>query len=325
MTLGRHSAGKWADRAESALPEFQTATRRKTRTSEVARPYLDLKMTFTIVTASYNYGRYIGECLESVAMQMPEAGVSEERAGRPRSLEVEHLVMDACSTDDTAEVVARFPHAQFFQEPDKGMTDGINKGFRKAQGDWVMWLNADDRLKPGALAKVLEFAQAHPDADVIYGGWDYIDGDGKFIRRMKSTPFDKGVLIQQGCYIGSTACFYRRATTIAEGHLLDDRFGYCMDGEYYARLAHLGKRFMHIPGSILADFRLHDGSISQKSLGKQDMGNLLRLQRQLAEPRAIRRMYGIKPFKDENLSLVVDGVFYHIYRLKKALLRLVKR
>ena len=268
-------------------------------------------MDFTIVTASYNYGRFIGECLQSVASQ---EGVS-----------FEHLVMDAGSTDDTAEVVAQYPHAQFFQEPDKGMTDGINKGFRRAQGEWVMWLNADDRLKPGALKAVKEFAELNPQADVIYGGWDYIDGSGKFIRNMKATRFDKGILIQQGCYIGSTACFYRRKTTIAEGHILDDRFGYCMDGEYYARLAHHGRCFMHIPGSNLADFRLHDQSISQKSLGKEDMDNMLRHQRQLAEPRAIRRMYGIKPFKDENLNLVVDGLLYHAYRLKKAILRVIHR
>jgi hypothetical protein len=73
----------------------------------------------------------------------------------------------------------------------------------------------------------------------------------------------------------------------------------------------------------LADFRLHDQSISQSSLGKHDMKNLLRLQRQAAEPRAIRRMYGIKPFRDENLSLIVDGMLYHAFRLKKALLQLL--
>jgi len=263
-------------------------------------------MDFTIVTASYNYGHYIGECLESVALQ---EGVT-----------FEHLVMDAGSKDATAEVVASFPHASFFQEPDKGMTDGINKGFRRAKGEWVMWLNADDRLKPGALKALKEFAESHPEADVIYGGWNYVDGEGNFLRRMSALPFDFRILVQQGCYIGSTACFYRRATTLGEGHLLDDDFGYCMDGEYYARLAHLGKRLMPMP-EILADFRLHGESISQKSLGKQDMGNVLRMQRQAAEPRAIRRMYGIKPFKDENLSLVVDGLLYHAYRMKKGWLR----
>jgi glycosyltransferase involved in cell wall biosynthesis len=263
-------------------------------------------MDFTIVTASFNYGHYIGECLKSVAEQ---EGVT-----------CEHLVMDAGSKDDTTAVVSRFPHASFYQESDKGMTDGINKGFRRAKGKWVMWLNADDRLKPGALRAVMEFAEKHPEADVIHGGWDYMDGEGKFLRRMSALPFDFRILVQQGCYIGSTACFYRRETTIAEGYILDDDFGFCMDGEYYARLAHLGKRFRHLP-EILADFRLHDQSISQQSLGKDDMKNLLRYQRQAAEPRAIRRMYGIKPFQDENLSLVVDGILYHVFRFKKGLLR----
>ena len=265
---------------------------------------------FTIVTASYNYGRYIGECLESVASQ---DGVT-----------FEHLVMDAVSDDNTAEVVAGYPHASFFQEPDKGMTDGINKGFLKAKGKWVMWLNADDRLKPGALKAVKDFSEKHPEADVIYGCWDYIDGAGTFMRNMTLFRFDRRILIQTGCYIGSTACFYRRETTIAEGHLLDIDFGFCMDGEYYARLSSLGKRFVYFPAT-LADFRHHGESISQRSLGKQDMKSVLRFQRQAAEPRAIRRIHGIKFFRDEALNNVVDGLLYHVFRLKKGFLKVMYR
>jgi glycosyltransferase involved in cell wall biosynthesis len=261
---------------------------------------------FTIVTASYNYGHYIGECLRSVADQ---EGVS-----------LEHLVMDAGSSDDTAAVVARFPHAAFFQEPDKGMSDGINKGFRRARGKWVMWLNADDRLKPGALKAVKAFAEGQTTADVIYGCWDFINAEGEFLRRMTLFPFDRRILIQTGCYIGSTACFYRRATTIAEGHLLDIDFGFCMDGEYYARLDSLGKRFVYLP-QVLADFRLHGESISQQSLGKRDMKNTLRLQRQAAEPRAIRRIYGVRLFNDEVSNSIVDGILSHLYRLKKGVLK----
>lgn len=263
-------------------------------------------MDFTIVTASYNYGHYIGECLQSVASQ--------------ENVTLEHLVMDAGSKDDTAEVVARFPHADFFQEPDKGMSDGINKGFRRTKGKWVMWLNADDRLKPGALGEFKKFAETQAQADVIFGCWDFIDANGEFIRRMRLLPFDMRILVQQGCYIGSTACFFRNATTIAEGHLLDEDFGYCMDGEYYARLASMGKKFVYFP-KVLADFRLHDESISQSSLGKSDMKSLLRLQRQAAEPRAIRRLYGINLFKGEAMNGVVDGILYHVFRLKKGVLR----
>lgn len=267
-------------------------------------------MDFTIVTASFNYGRFIGECLHSVEAQ---EGVT-----------LEHLVLDGCSTDNTAEVVAGFRHAEFFQEPDKGMTDAINKGFRRAKGNWVMWLNADDRLKPGALKAVLDFIRNTPDADVVYGGWDYIDASGAITRRMVPIPFDRRILIQQGCYIGSTACFYKRATTIAEGHLLNDDFGFCMDGEYYARLSGLGKRFVHVP-RILAEFRLHGESISQSNLGKSDITSVLKAQRQSAEPRTVRRIYGVKPFRDENLNLIRDGILYHVFRLKKGILQTLHR
>ncbi len=265
-------------------------------------------MDFSIITPSYNYGHYIGECLQSVAEQQ---GVT-----------FEHLVMDAGSRDDTAEVVARFPHASFFQEPDKGMSDGINKGFRRAKGKWVMWLNADDRLKPGALQAVKEFADTHPEADVIYGCWNFMNAEGDFIRRMTLFPFDRRILIQYGCYIGSTACFYHWETTIGQGHLLDTDFGFCMDGEYYARLASLGKRFTYCP-QVMADFRLHGESISQQGLGKDDMKNVLRTQRLAAEPRAIRRIYGIKLFKDEHLNNIVDALLFHAFRLKKGMLKVI--
>lgn len=266
-------------------------------------------MDFTIVTASYNYGHYIGECLESVANQ--------------KDVTFEHLVMDACSKDDTAEVVARYPHASFFSEPDKGMTDGINKGFRKAKGEWVMWLNADDRLKPGALKAVKEHVQ-RSQADVVYGAWDFIDAQGAHLRRMRLFPFRRFMLVHYGCYIGSTACFYRNATTISEGHLLDDRFGFCMDGEYYARLASLGKRFEYLP-VVLADFRLHDASISQQSLGKKDPANMLRFQRQSAEPRTVRRLHGLRLSGDEHVNCAVDAVLFHGLRLCKPLLKLAAR
>lgn len=263
-------------------------------------------MDFTIITPSCNYGQFIAECLESVAQQ--EGGA------------LEHLVMDACSTDNTAEVVGGFPHAIFFQEPDKGMSDGINKGFLKAQGKWVMWLNADDRLLPGALAAVKEFAEQQPDADVIYGCWNFVDKHGAFIREMTVFPFDRGMIANHGCYIASTATFFRRSTIIDKGHLLNINFRSVMDGEYFCRLAAAGKRFEYLP-KVLADFRLHAQSISQRNLGKDDIDGVLAHQRQLAESRAIRRVYGVRLFKDEMLNGIVEGVLYHAYRLKKGVLR----
>lgn len=263
-------------------------------------------MDFTIVTASYNYGRYIGECLASVASQ---EGVT-----------LEHLVMDAGSTDETAGVVAGFPHASFFQEPDKGMCDGINKGFARAKGKWVMWLNADDRLKPGALKAVKEFAESDPAADVIYGAFDFVDAAGKFERRMGLFPFRKWMLAHLGCYIGSTACFLRRGTIIDEGFLLDLEFRICMDGELYARLGAASKRFRYLP-SVLADFRRHGGNLSLKNFELSGIHRILQIQRQYAEARSIRRFYGITLFRDDMFNEMLDGFLYVLFRTQKVMLK----
>lgn len=261
---------------------------------------------FTIVTASYNYGRFLGECLDSVCRQQ---GVT-----------FEHLVIDACSTDDSAAVAAERPQVGFFQEPDLGMSDGINKGFRRAKGKWVMWLNADDRLKPGALRAFKDFAESQPDADVIYGAWDFIDRDGGFQRRMGLFPFRKRMLLQHGCYIGSTACFYRRATTIDRGFFLNVGFRYCMDGEFYARLAVAGKKFVYLP-MVLADFRLHNESISQSNLTSTDLDGILRLQKQIAEVRAIRRAYGWNFGTSREIADIADGVLSVAFHIERGLLK----
>jgi GT2 family glycosyltransferase len=202
------------------------------------------------------------------------------------------------------------------------MSDGINKGFRRAQGEWVMWLNADDRLKPGALAEVKRHAAAHSDADVIFGGWDFINGVGAFDRRMTLFPFRRRMLLQHGCYIGSTACFLRRSTTIAQGHLLDDRFHYCMDGEFYARLAKVGKRFIYQP-MILADFRLHESSLSQRHINASDMGGILAHQKQIAEIKAIRRAHGWQFGGIRELEDLADAVLQVYFRLERGLLKVL--
>jgi glycosyltransferase involved in cell wall biosynthesis len=261
---------------------------------------------FTIVTPSLGYGRFIGDCLASVAGQ---EGVT-----------LEHRVIDAGSTDGTAEVVARFPHATFVQEPDGGMSEGINKGFRAARGTWVMWLNADDRLKPGALAAVKAHAATRPASDVIYGGWDFVREDGGFEKRMTVFPFRCRMLSHLGCYIGSTACFFRRTTTVGEGYLLDEDFRYVMDGEYLSRLAAAGKRFDYLP-QVLAEFRRHGANLSLRNRPEGNAAEWLKREKQWAESRAIRRAYGWTFFKNDHLNAVADAVLYYGFLGQKAWLK----
>jgi glycosyltransferase involved in cell wall biosynthesis len=253
-------------------------------------------MNFTIITPNLNGGRFLTDCLAGVAAQ---EGVS-----------LEHLVMDGGSTDDSAEIVARFPHAQWLHEPDDGMSDAINKGFDRARGEWVMWLNSDDLLRPGALVAVQQFAADHPEADVIYGAIDFIDAAGRLSRTVRLLPWSRFISIHHCCYVPSTACFLRRSSVLDAGCRLRQDFHYVMDGEFYARLDAAGKCFAYLPARLGA-FRLHEDNASLRHLGKtRDLDQILRAERQHVESRAIRRAYGVTLCEDPYLNGLVDGILW---------------
>ncbi|MEI6177370.1 MAG: glycosyltransferase family 2 protein [Verrucomicrobiota bacterium] len=273
-------------------------------------------MHITIITPNLNYGRFLGDCLESVAKQIREHETSP-------SVTLEHLLIDGGSTDESSKVASEFPHVTWIQEPDTGMSDAINKGFDRAKGDWVMWLNADDRLKPGALAEMIDFLEKS-SADVVYGDWDFVDDKGIFQRHVTAPKWSRFVHVHHHCYIGSTAAFYRRSTILEKGHRLREDFRYVMDGEFYARLDADGMRFEHVPVNV-ADFRMHGENASQRHLGKtRDLGNALAAERQHVESRAIRRAYGITLFEDPYLNGLVDGVLWLAARAWKTVKKVAR-
>jgi glycosyltransferase involved in cell wall biosynthesis len=239
----------------------------------------------SIITPSFNQGRFLQDCVESVLSQVdvikerrnPSADDHEsamrgaklnptaahgqgESDFAPPCFTFEHIVTDAGSTDDTLEVLARYPHLKWTSEPDAGMSDGINKGFLKATGDWVMWLNCDDYLLPGALAKVVEFIRQHPEVDVLHGDCVFVGEDKTVIRRKYDHPVDESTLLFVGCFIPSTSTFFKRRI-IDAGNLLDTSYKVCMDWEYYLRLIRRGFKFGYLP-EALAGFRWHGTNTS---------------------------------------------------------------
>lgn len=253
---------------------------------------------FSIVTPSYNQCRFIAQCIESVRSQ--------------QGVEWEHLVVDAGSTDGTVDALAHYPHLRWTSEPDRGMSDGINKGFLRATGEWVMWLNTDDYLLPDALQKVASHVAAHPDASVVYGECLYVDEHGGLIRRRQDHRFDRNVLLFYGCYIQSTATFIHRKI-ITAGHLLDVQYRNCMDFDYYLRLSCAGYHFSFLP-EALAAFRWHDTNTSTQFAER-------RYRERLQAQRACLKTLGLEWLGGERTLSALKRV----YQAKRACLRALTR
>ena len=265
-------------------------------------------MKISIVTPAYNYGRFLQKNIDSVLAQVGD------------TVEVEHLIVDACSTDGTVGLlktwekkVAGLPEAtrarytfRWTSEPDKGQTDAINKGLSRATGDLVCWLNADEYYEPEALRAVVEAFEKHPEADFIHGEVRFINDKGETLRIKREHVFSRYVLLWYGCYIPSCGSFWRR-NILADGFYLDPSYKVTMDFEYFVRLMKLGYRFRFLPRAIAA-FTWHSDNVSS-----------VFTERRIAEANRVKNLYGMRVSGNPK----VQAAFRRMNRFLATLLRRV--
>lgn len=202
----------------------------------------------SIVTPCLNSARFIRATIESVAAQ-----------DYPR---IEHIAVDGGSTDGTLDILARYPDLTVLTGPDRGAAEAINRGFRRARGEFFTYLNSDDMLLPGAISAAVSALEDAPDAAGVYGDASWIDEQGATIGPYPVRDFDPK-LLESECFICQPASLVRSAAFENAG-MLNPAFDLTFDYEFWMRLARLGAlKRIHVP---MALSRMHRAN---KSLGQR--------------------------------------------------------
>jgi glycosyltransferase involved in cell wall biosynthesis len=211
----------------------------------------------SVVTPSFNQGEFLPATIESVLSQAGD-------------FFLQYLIVDGGSTDDSVQVMKRYELLlqrdewqvrckgitfHWLSEQDEGQADAVNKGFARANGELLGWLNSDDTYLPGALAQVLESFDSHPEAAMVYGNAWYTGRDGAVTGSYRSEPFSLERLAQRSIICQPAA--FLRAEALREVGALDTALHTCLDYDLWIRF---GRRFegrIHFLEQYLATSRMY--------------------------------------------------------------------
>lgn len=186
----------------------------------------------SIVTPSYNQASFLEQTIQSVL---------EQDYAR-----MEYIVVDGASTDNSFEIIKKYNDhlAYWISEKDSGQAEAINKGFARANGEILAWLNSDDYYFPHTLPAVVKCFEENPEVVMVYGDMMAVDRDGQTLNVLKYRQLSLEDLL---CFqiIGQPSVFFRRSALEKTG-LLDTSFHFMLDHHLWIRLAQQG-RILHVP------------------------------------------------------------------------------
>jgi glycosyltransferase involved in cell wall biosynthesis len=222
--------------------------------------------SISIVTPSFNQGRFITDTIESLLSQ--------------RYPKLEYIIQDNHSLDDThailqsAKINNDGERIKVFIENDTGQSDALNRGFAKSSGEIMGYLNSDDLLLPGSLAMVGAYFRDNPNVDAIYGNRVIINELGMEVGQW-ILPRHDAEIISHIDYVPQETLFWRRRIWNQVGAFNND-LRFALDWDLILRFIEVGANIHHLP-SLFGAFRAHQGQKSQKNYnfeGKREISML---------------------------------------------------
>jgi len=197
----------------------------------------------SIVTPSFNQASYLEETILSVLGQ-----------DYPR---IEYMIVDGGSADGSVSIIKKYADkiSWWVSEVDKGQTDAINKGFGRARGQYMAWLNSDDTYQSGAVSAAVKFLQKHPEIGMVYADCNFIDEDSRVIGKFGAAQTDYKRLRRGYVHIPQQTMFFRAELWHALGPL-DPSFYFAMDYDLWVRIASRAQ-IKYLSGQTWANFRIH--------------------------------------------------------------------
>jgi glycosyltransferase involved in cell wall biosynthesis len=270
--------------------------------------------TFSIVTPSYNQARFIEETIESVISQKGD-------------FYIQYIIGDAGSKDGSVDIIKRYdklvkskgfkPNClgvtiEWWSKKDKGQSDAINKGFKKATGEYLAWLNSDDVYYPGAMAAALKEFDKDKNLGLVYTDFEDIDAESKHLENRHADPFDLERIVHVGNMVPQPASFMLREAAKSVG-FLNEKYHYAMDYDLWIRIGQ--KYTVKKTKGCWAKFRLHDES-KTVSLEKKFWKEVWEISRKngadITSPIFINHYFSVSPFLMTTINRI--GRIYRMLR-----------
>lgn len=249
----------------------------------------------SIVTPSYNHGKFIERTIKSVINQ--------------KYPNLEYIIQDGHSTDGTSEILSRYESQLKYWEStkDDGQSDALNKGFCRSTGEIMAYLNSDDILLPGTLFYVGKYFARNPNVHVIYGHRVLIDENDKEIGRWVLPQHDSEIL-SWADYIPQETLFWRRRAWEVAGSMIDNTFHFAMDWDLILRFKDTGANFVRVP-RFLGAFRIHPNQKTSNCISQAGLIEMKHLRNRCHGKDLTHKeiSLGIRPYLRKHLF------YHHLY------------